>query len=323
MRGPLVSIIIPVYNVSEYLCKCLESVVSQTYDNLEIILVDDGSTDDSGEICDQYGRNDPRIHVLHQKNSGQAHARNRAFQESHGEYILYVDSDDFIARNHVEVLMSAAMQYDADIVQCFMKKFKGKNPSSEEKNSIVAEEVFTSSGALEEFCYQRKFYACPWCKVIRREIMEQISFPENTGYEDLAIMFYVLGKAEKIVLVPEIMYYYRQHSASTMHTGFSDRKVDRIRIADCLKSYIQENYPELNQAVQSRFLLANLQLVMDLPWDREYRDLWRKVWENIVSTRKAVLHDKKAKKSLRIMAAASFFGRNTTKFLGRMYKRFS
>ena len=82
-------------------------------------------------------RNDPRIHVLHQKNSGQAHARNRAFQESHGEYILYVDSDDFIARNHVEVLMSAAMQYDADIVQCFMKKFKGKNPSSEEKNSIV------------------------------------------------------------------------------------------------------------------------------------------------------------------------------------------
>ena len=122
----MVSIIIPVYNVSEYLCKCLESVVSQTYDNLEIILVDDGSTDDSGEICDQYGRNDPRIHVLHQKNSGQAHARNRAFQESHGEYILYVDSDDFIARNHVEVLMSAAMQYDADIVQCFMKKFKGK-----------------------------------------------------------------------------------------------------------------------------------------------------------------------------------------------------
>lgn len=317
----LVSIIIPVYNVCQYLECCLQSVLKQTYHNIEIILVDDGSTDGSGDLCDEYARKDTRIITIHQDNQGQAAARNKAFSVSKGAFIVYIDSDDYVSKNYVELLVKFVIEKDADIVQCEMRKFRSEAQIKDvARTGEINIEVYTASTALEEFCYQRKFYAGPCCKIIRREILDDIPFPEDMGYEDMAIMFRLLGKAKKIILLPRIMYYYRQHNKSTMHNRFSDKKIDRIRIAEQLKEYIETYYPENIQAMKSRYLLAQLQLIMELPFDKKYDELRKCVKDNIHITRKDVIQDKKAKKSLRAMACASYGGIYLLMFLGRVYR---
>ena len=318
---PLISVIIPIYNASLYLRRCLDSVCAQTYQNLEILLVNDGSKDNSGIIIDLYAKKDTRIIAIHQKNKGQATARNRAFSMSKGAFIVYIDSDDYVRKDYVELLMKLAIENDADIVQCKMKKFKNEAQIKDEE--IIADtsiEVYTASSALEEFCYQRNFYAGPCCKIIRREILDDILFPEDMGYEDMAIIFRLLGKAKKIILLPQVMYYYRQHNKSTMHNRFSDKKIDRIRIAEQLKKYIETYYPENIQAMKSRYLLAQLQLIMELPFDRKYDELRKCVKDNIHITRKDVIQDKKAKKSIRAMACASYGGIYLLMLLGRVYR---
>ncbi len=321
MEDVLVSVIIPVFNVSKYLRRCLDSVVNQTYRNLEIILVDDGSTDGSESIVDEYAGNDARIVVIHQENQGQAAARNTAFSISRGIFIAYVDSDDYVSRNYIELLMKIAVENDADIVQCKMRKFAKESQTEHESCITVADaKAYTASFALEEFCYQRIFYAAPWCKVIRREILNGILFPEDMGYEDMAVIFRLLGRAKKIMLLPEVMYYYRQHAQSTMHKRFSDKKIDRIVIAEQLKEYIETYYPENIRAVKSRYLLAQFQLIMELPFDKKYSTLKKRIKRNIQTERKDVMRNKKAKKSIRVMACASYGGTYWLMILGRIYK---
>lgn len=160
MSDELVSIIIPVYNTELYLNKCIESVISQTYKNLEIILVDDGSTDNSVEICDEYARKDNRIKVIHQKNGGQALARNTAMKYVNGDYIVYIDSDDVVSIEHIDYLLLLANKYNADIVQCEMCKFRTERQLAvlQQKNSAVVdfgEEVFSSREALIQFSYKK------------------------------------------------------------------------------------------------------------------------------------------------------------------------
>lgn len=318
---PLVSVIIPAYNVEAYLDKCMQSLLNQTYSKIEIILVDDGSIDKTAMMCEQYAEADTRVKVYHQVNSGQAVARNFAYTVSKGEYILYADSDDWLDLRQIEVLMGQVLTAGADIVQCYAQKFWDDGKQEKIDTSSLKVETYTASEALEEFCYQRKFYAAPWAKVIRRELLDGLQYPPNTGYEDMAIMYRLLGRAKKIILVPEVLYFYRQHKASTMHTNFSDKKVDRIRIAEQFKTYIEKNFPELSTAVKTRYLLANLQLLMDLPFSKEYRDLQVCVKKNIKSARKTVIFDKKSKLSLRGMAVFSYLGMPVLMLLGRMYKK--
>ncbi len=318
---PLVSIIVPAYNVEKYIKRCMDTLLNQSYENIEIILVDDGSIDNSAYLCDEYAKLDSRIKVYHQNNSGQAVARNFALTVAQGEYIAYVDCDDYLHKDYIKKLLNMQKIYKADIVQCYAQKFW--DDGKIEKLSIPEnkEKTYTASSALKEFCYQRKFYAAPWAKIIRRELMEGLQFPPNMGYEDMAIMYQLIGKAKKIVLLPEILYFYRQHYASTMHTEFSDKKVDRIRLAEKLKEYIEDYFPENSLAVKTRYLLANLQLLMDLPYSKKYRELCRQVQDNIKSVRRAVIMDRESKTSIRLMALTSYFGMPVLMLLGRIYKK--
>lgn len=317
---PLVSIIIPVYNTEKYLEQCLDSIIYQTYKEIEIVLVDDGSTDGSYKICEEYACNDKRIKLYRQKNTGQAAARNNGIFHSNGEYILYADSDDYVNLNYVESLVSIAQEYKADLVQCYAEKFweNGKREKIKIADDIVA---YTASQALEEFCYQRKFSASPWGKLIRKKIMDSLEFPVGMGYEDMAIMYKVIGKAKKIVLYPKVLYYYRQHKSSTMHASFSDKKVDRIRVAEQLKQYIDVNFPENSKAVKTRYLLANLQLLMDLPYRKDYKEIRNMVRDNIRSVRWTVVHDDKSKNGIKVMAVASYLGIPIIMLMGRVYKK--
>ena len=318
---PLVSIIVPAYNVEHYIKKCMQSLLKQTYQNIEIILVDDGSTDKTLEICSKYSEKDARVRVYHQKNSGQAVARNFAFSVAQGEYIIYVDSDDYVSIKYVEKLLDQALKYQADIVECYAQKFWNGGKKGRFKIEHQEIKVYSASKALEEFCYQRKFNAAPWAKIIRKELLNDLPFPSNTGYEDMAIMYRLIGKAKRIVLLPEVLYFYRQHDGSTMHTDFSDKKVDRIRIAEKFKYYIEENYPENIKAMKTRYLLAQLQLLMDLPYNKEYSKLRKQIKDNIKLIRLDVIKDSKSKTNIRLMAVTSYLGMPMLMGLGRLYKK--
>ncbi|MBD5396185.1 MAG: glycosyltransferase family 2 protein [Lachnospiraceae bacterium] len=316
----LISVIIPVYNVHLYLRQCLDSVILQTYQNLEIILVDDGSTDESGIICDEYAKKDMRIKVIHQVNEGQASARNHGLQYARGEYITYIDSDDYVANNYIECMITMAEEFKADLVHCCMEKFwKHRNEKGISENFNI--KVYTASEALNEYCYQNRFMPSPCCKLIHISLIENIKFPVNMGYEDAATMYKVIGNAKKIVFMQKVMYYYRQHNMSTMHAGFSDKKVDRIRVAEQLKQYIDINFPENSRAANTRYILANFQLLMDLPYSKEYIEIRKEVEENIKNVRRRVIFDNKSKISIKIIAMISYLGSPVLICLGKIYKK--
>lgn len=319
-KQPLVSVIIPVYNVSAYLPRCLDSVISQTYENIEIILVDDGSADDSGKICDEYAGQDERIKVFHQENGGQALARNNAIKNANGSYILYADSDDILTTDHVEYFVALSNKYNADLVQCEMIKFRDEGQIlTFEQQKEIDEELYNAQKALKQFSYQRKFTASPVGKLIKKELMDGLEFPVGVGYEDMAVMFRLIGAAEKLVYSSKVCYYYRQHQNSTMHTKFSDKKVDRIRIAEQFFDYIKQNYPDNIVAAHTRYDLAQLQLLMELPFGREYRDIKKMAYSNLKKTRKVMLRDKEAPNRLKLMVRASYLGSTVLMLLGRAY----
>ena len=317
-----ISIIVPVYNVSKYLKQCLDSITAQSYKNLEIILVDDGSTDGSNRICDEYADNDARIKVIHKENGGQASARNEAAKIAQGEYIIYIDSDDYINKMHIQNLIQVALEYDADLVQCAMIEFwdsLNETKIIEPKDRQNKKQLYTATAALKEFSYQRIFTPSPWCKLLKKDLMANIEFPVGIGYEDMAITYKIIGRAHKIVYIPEISYYYRQHQNSTMHSKFSEKKIDRIRIADQFLNYIKTYYPELTTSAYTRYLLAQLQLLMELPFDKKYKNIRNKTFNNIKMYRNIMLHDKEAPIKLKFMVGASYLGPIILMYLGRIY----
>ncbi len=318
----LVSIIVPIYNSKEYIRAAVDSMLNQTYENLEVILVDDGSTDGSEGICDEYREKDHRVVVIHQKNQGQAAARNAAYQIARGEYIVYADSDDLMHREQIRYMLQIQEATGVDIVHVENKKFWDAGRIVDELEAGVGEPdytVYTAEQALELLCYQKKFSFGPWCKLIKRELLADLKFPVNMGYEDAAIMYKLYGKAKKLAYSETVLYWYRQHTASTMHTGFSDKKIDRIRIMAELRDYLNRNYPALAPAGETRYCLAQLQLLMELPFGKEYRDIKKQAYRNIKDSRKAVLANKQAPARIRGMVASSYLGPDILMLLGRLY----
>lgn len=321
METPLVSIVVPVYDTSEYLRQCLESIVVQTYHNIEVILIDDGSTDGSGAICDEYAWRDIRFHVIHKNNEGLSSARNIGTERAQGEYVLYVDSDDYIERGYVKDLLETALENNADIVQCLMEKFWEDGRRISRKRISTDIEIYSSAQALEELCYQRKFMQYAWGKLYRKELLDGAAFPVGVIYEDMAVMYRIFGNAGRILLLPKVMYHYRQHGNSIMHMAFSDKKIDRIRVTGQMKEYMADHYPQNRKAMDCRWLLSNLQLLMEMPFGTHYKNIRKEVYGNIKGVRKSVITDAKAKAGIRIMAISSYGGCFLLMCLGRAYKK--
>lgn len=208
--SPLVSIVIPVYNVKDYLNVCLESLINQTYDNWEAILVDDGSHDSSGEICDAFAAKDSRFKVIHKENGGQALARNMAIRLANGEYIFFLDSDDFLANDALERLTELAVGYGADMVQCdYIKGSDKVFPDISPKKDIVLydhQSVFTGYAAN----------VIVWGKLMRKSIVDKVRFPEGLRNEDDYTTWKFYYKAQRIVITSEKLYYYTCNPHSTM-----------------------------------------------------------------------------------------------------------
>lgn len=219
----LISVIIPVYNVENYLKKCMDSVLQQTYENLEIILVDDGSTDKSGSICDEYKAKDSKVVVLHQKNGGLSKARNTGREYAHGEYIGFVDSDDAIHPQMYELLFNAIERAQADVAICREVAFFDEAELLETESYNAKESIFENT---DRKGYCRKFLepftgsvTWAWNKLYKKECLDGVQFVEGKRMEDIRFCSDVAINVSKAVWIPERLYFYRQRQGSIMNSG--------------------------------------------------------------------------------------------------------
>jgi glycosyltransferase involved in cell wall biosynthesis len=231
-KDKLISIIVPIYKVEKYLKKCIESILKQTYKNIEIILVDDGSPDNCGEICDDYKQMDKRIKVIHKNNGGLSEARNYGIREARGDYLLFVDSDDFIAENICEILINNINKYSADMAICnFYYVFENKKAIKNEMSSKKDAQVLEKENIIREYFLNYSVdLNVAWNKLYKKDIFKgknAILFPVGKLHEDTYIMYKIYYNLNRLVRINEPLYYYRQRNDSII-SSFSIKNVEDI-----------------------------------------------------------------------------------------------
>ena len=319
MDNPMISMIIPVYNVEKYIKKCVISAINQTYRRLEIILVDDGSTDRSGEICDEFARMDDRIRVIHKKNGGLSDARNAGLDIIKGEYVTFLDSDDFVTADYVEYLYRLITHYGACISACQPHK-TGLNTKPIKALEEKVEKLDAIS-AMENFLYQRKFTASAYCKLYKREVFQKIRYPVGYYYEDFAIICTILDSISSFVVSNQRKYYYVQRDDSIMGRTFNPKKMHRIKIAEDVYGFIKTTYPQLTKAAEARCFLAAVHTFREIPLKQEYMTYVYEAYNEIKRYRCGVIADNKAKLSMRIIALSTYGGVKILKGLGDVFTK--
>lgn len=236
----LISVIVPVYKVEEYLRRCIDSIINQTYRNLEIILVDDGSPDNCGKICDEYALLDKRIKVIHKENGGQSEARNYGLKIAKGKYFGFIDSDDYIKEDMYENLYNLLIKYDADISMCnIVKKSNNKNEIMENYKEI--EKYDTKSSLLELLDDHITNYI--YNKLYKREIWNNIEFSVGIILEDMDVMYKILEKSKKIICTNKTEYYYCIRNNSSI-------AIVNSKVTGNLKDVINRRHTYLNNKYQ-------------------------------------------------------------------------
>lgn len=258
------SIIIPVYNVAEWLSETVDSILAQTFRDFELVLVDDGSTDGSGELCDQYAAGDNRIRVIHQKNAGVSVARNVGVAAARGDYIGFTDSDDIIEADMYQRLLELAEAYDADIVQCQHDRESILNGLTRSKTvemmdgQAFVHRMFTKAGG------QYTNQVALWSKIYRRELFEGIVFPVGQVYEDEQETYKLCLKAKRIAETPDILYHYIKRENSII-TGISSQKMlDKQKALLDRLNYLPQRLPELDKNCCRSFLDFSAYMLCEL-----------------------------------------------------------
>lgn len=251
-KNTLISIIVPVYNVEPYLDKCLNSIVSQTYKNIEIIIINDGSTDNSYDICKLYECKDNRIKLINQENKGLSDARNVGIMNSSADYITFVDSDDYISKDFVTSLYETMLEYNADIVVCNYKKvYKNNNTkvnlkSKKNKKSI---KHYSNIEAVEDIL-SGNFYLnnVVWNKLFKKSLFldNDVLFPSKKIYEDTFVMYKLFYYSNTIILLNEVLYYYLIRAGSITKQKYNTRMLDILDVLKEQKKFILDKNLDIN-----------------------------------------------------------------------------
>ncbi len=241
---PLISVIVPVYKAEAYLDFCVASILNQTYKNLEIILVDDGSPDGCPKKCDEWAKRDSRVFVIHKENAGSAAARNTALDAANGELIAFVDSDDYISSDMYEYLFSL-LKDGADIAECGFVNVTGNNADF---GGDEASKVFSSLEAMKEHILDRLFRQLVWNKLYKKEVLNGVRFPVGKKIDDEFFTYRAIGNAKKLVCSPKACYAYRQHSQSLMHSMGATVRLQAVEAKEERHKYILEHFPSLSSA---------------------------------------------------------------------------
>jgi len=309
MNNPLISIVVPVYNVEKYLPLCIESIIRQTYKNLEIFLVDDGSPDNCGKICDEYAQKDNRIKVIHKQNGGLSDARNVAIDVATGEYITFIDSDDYVKEDYIEYLYGILSKYDADMSITFFNMFyEGCSPKEEPTNTSKECKILNIDDALTMMFYQKEFDTSAWGKLYKIDLFKDgIRYPKGLLYEDLPTTYRIIIKCNTIVFSQYKSYYYLLRKDSIEGSSFNPRKLD-----SCLTiiKQLERDMPLMSKTVQRalkcRIVSFSLHVLLEIP--EEQKEDIEQLFYYVKKYRTLDLFDRNARFKNRVASLLSYFG---------------
>lgn len=239
-----ISVIVPIYKVESYLNRCVESIVNQTYQNLEIILVDDGSPDNCPQMCDDWAKKDSRIKVIHKINGGLSDARNAGMKIAEGKYISFIDSDDFVALDFFETLLAVMEDENSDIAECSVVKFYEDDRFEEYLDDLTITSFETEAG-LSGLIAENPFHQHVWNKLYKTELVKDIPYAVGKLNEDEFWTYQVFGKAKKVSKINKTMYYYFQRSSSIMGESYNIRRLDALEGKANRQKYIEDKFPSL------------------------------------------------------------------------------
>lgn len=309
----MISVIIPVYNVASYLTECLDSVLAQTYADFELLLVDDGSTDGSADLCDDYACRDARVTVLHQANAGPAAARNAALQVAAGDFLAFVDADDVVHRQYLEVLVSQFdSRPDVDVVcASYQMVGKGALPLSSALPVRYARRELSGEEALLAMLYQQPHAdSSPWGKLFRSSLFEGLRFPAAFRvYEDLYLLAQLYPLVHRVVCIDLPLYYYRKQDAGTLNS-LSIRRSDAFDVLQTLEAqYMVTGRPQLIRAARERRLAVAmniLRLLSRQPHTDANIAMAHRCWQHIKALRRESIRDGQARLKNRLAAMFSY-----------------
>lgn len=314
---PLISVIVPVYNVSAYLNRSMETLVAQTYRNLEIIMVNDGSTDNSGVLCEEWAQRDSRIRVLHQKNGGLSRARNVALDIASGEYILFFDSDDLLSPNLCSVLYDS-LGADGDIAICDVEHVFPNQPYSFQITD--RQELLTSESAVRQMWYQTGFLPSAWAKLYRRKLWDVHRFTPDLRFEDIDILHEIFWSAEKIVYNHSRLYGYVHRENSITTASFSIQDLDILKVAEKILRFAQDK-PAITGAAKAYITTAAMRIYLNAPREPVYADGICRAEELLCCYGKRVAADKNTRKKNRVALGLYFTSKSLLRLVYKHINR--
>ena len=323
MNNELISIIVPVYKVEKYLEKCVNSILKQTYTNLEIILVNDGSPDKCGQLCDELAKIDDRIKVFHKENGGLSDARNYGVERANGKYIGFVDSDDYIHECMYEELYKAIKKSGTSIVECGVTRvYKNTLRSHYEGEDYFL--VLDREGYLKEYLENKRLYGSAWCKLIHKDLAKKIKFPTGKIYEDAFYTLELLKTVDKYTLISGNYYYYYIRENSITTRPFSSKDMDYIEIMNQIEDYTLSNFPIFKEQLLVRLVFAYISIFNQLlevdgyKNKKEYKVLKNKLKNSCFK----VLVNKKAPRNLKAAILLLSINERLYKFMLSKYKKY-
>lgn len=278
---PLISVIIPVYNVEKYISECIESILGQTYKELEIILVDDGSSDNSSQICDEYGEKDERIKVIHKENGGLSDARNTGMSMALGGYLIFVDSDDYMVHDGIEYLYNLMIENNAQLVIGGVEKFR------DDTKQVIANtydgreliDCFDKQEAMKDMFLNG---CASWARLYKKEIHDRVLFPKGEINEDEAIMLHIIENCEKVVKTNRIIYRYRYRPQSITSTSFHKKKLAWYEHCKANLSHISSRYPDLIPYAEYRYCSSMIWCLNNMTVDvKTYREEIKRIRQEL------------------------------------------
>ena len=260
-KKPLISVIVPVYKVEQYLHVCVDSILNQTYTNLEIILVDDGSPDNCPAICDEYAAKDSRVKVIHKANGGLSDARNVGISVINGEYLMFVDSDDILPLEAVKTLYTLASEYDSELVIGSYTRFSDNDEKIDDNKDTPSVQSMTK---IEAIMHMLQNGCASWGRLYRADIHENVFFPLGEINEDEAIVLDILDKCNRVILTNECVYKYRIRPESITTEAFNPKKLIWAKHCRDNLAWIREHYPELLPYAYCRYCGCLVWLLSEL-----------------------------------------------------------
>lgn len=316
MEKPLISVIVPAYNVEKFIGKCIDSILRQSFKDFEVLLIDDGAKDSTPEICDACAKKDSRIKVYHKENGGLSDARNYGIDRMQGKYVTFIDSDDYVDSGYFEYLYGLITQEeDIQIAICGKKSVREDENASPDPETF--HEIITGERAVQKMLCGHGSGHSAWGKLYSADLWKTVRYPKGKIYEDYATTYRVMALVDKAAWGNAAMYFYVQHIESIMHQKCSRRSLSLVDIADEETEFIVKKWPALKQEALARKVTSELKCLQNIlnAKNEEFDDYKQKVVEDVRRHKGELLASKKVALKTKIKIIALLLGERTFGFI--------